>query len=222
MGILKYIGQVNLFKTLYANFKLFPMKTAIHFPIVVGNHVKLDLQGKVLIETKSLKPGMISIGIGGSNDLRYFNPKSGYFGIKRGGVAHFKGKAHFAVHSSLLVSDAKIVIGDNFSCNNGTKISCIEGIEIGDRCLLGTNVLIMDSDGHKIFEENNLHNNREKIRIGNHVWITAQVNILKGVTIADGVVVALGSLVVKDLTESNSIYAGNPAKLVKHNISWER
>ena len=165
---------------------------------------------------------MITFGIGGSDDLRYFNSRRGYFGVKRGATVKFKGKAHFAVHSSLLVSESTIVFGNNFSCNNGTKISCVKGIEFGDKCLLGTNVLIMDSDGHKIFEDSKQHADKESIKIGNHVWLTSQVSVLKGTNIADDIVVAFGSVVTKDLKESNTICAGVPAKAIKSNITWER
>ncbi len=220
MGALKLLTQVNVFKTLYANLKLLPLKKALHFPIVVGNHVKLELKGKVLLD--KVKPGIVSIGIGGSNDLRYFRSRRSYFGIKRGGILHFKGKAHFAVHSSVLVSGATMEVGHNFSCNNGTKISCIEGISFGDKCLLGTNVLVMDSDGHTVFTGGVAHPNKKNIIIGNHVWLTSQVSVLKGVTIADDVVVGFGSIVTKSIAEANTICAGSPAKVVKQGITWER
>ena len=99
MSFFYIVKQVDFFKIVYANFKLFPMKIAIRFPIIVGNHVKLELQGKVKLETSKPKMGTISFGIGGYNDLQYFNSRRGYFGIKRGGVLIFKGRAHFAVHS---------------------------------------------------------------------------------------------------------------------------
>lgn len=218
----KYIGQVNFFKTIYTNFKLFPLKIALKFPIIVGKKVKLELKGKVLIESSKIKMGMISIGIGGSSDLYYFNLRNSYFGVKSNGVLIFKGKAHFAVHSSLLVTESTMVVGDGFSCNNGTKISCVSGIEFGNNCLIGTDVLIMDSDGHKIFENGELHRNKEKVNIGNHVWLASKVTVLKGTTIADDIVVAFGSTVTKDLTESNTICAGTPAKTVKKEITWEK
>ena len=222
MKTLKYIVQISFLKTMYANFKLLPLKTALKFPIIIGKKVKLDLHGKVVIENPKIKMGMISIGIGGSSDLRYFNPRNSYFGIENAGVLIFKGKAHFAVHSSLLVTGATMVIGSGFSCNNGTKISCACGIEIADNCLIGTNVLIMDSDGHRIFENGALHPNKLKISIGNHVWLTSGVSVLKGTAIADEVVVAFGSTVTKNLTESNTICAGTPAKIIKRGITWER
>lgn len=54
----------------------------------------------------------------------------------------------------------------------------------------------------------------EEITVGDGTWIGANVTILPGVNIGSGVIIAAGSVVVYDC-EDNSIYAGNPAKLIK-------
>lgn len=55
----------------------------------------------------------------------------------------------------------------------------------------------------------------EEITVGDGTWIGANVTILPGVNIGSGVIIAAGSVVVHDC-EDNSIYAGNPAKLIKN------
>lgn len=52
------------------------------------------------------------------------------------------------------------------------------------------------------------------VRIGNGSWVGANVVILPGVTIGEGVVVAAGSVVTKDL-ESHTIYGGTPARVIR-------
>ncbi|MBO4219614.1 MAG: CatB-related O-acetyltransferase [Clostridia bacterium] len=52
------------------------------------------------------------------------------------------------------------------------------------------------------------------VKIGNDVWIGEHVLIKGGITIGDGAVVAMGSVVTKDL-EPYGIYAGVPAKLIR-------
>jgi len=52
--------------------------------------------------------------------------------------------------------------------------------------------------------------------IGNDVWIGARVVVLPGVHIADGCVVGAGSVVTSSLGEPYGIYAGNPARLLRH------
>lgn len=54
----------------------------------------------------------------------------------------------------------------------------------------------------------------EQVIIGNGVWIGAGATILPGTVIGDGCVIAAGS-VVKGIVESNSLYAGVPAKKIR-------
>ncbi|WP_026659656.1 acyltransferase [Butyrivibrio sp. AC2005] len=53
----------------------------------------------------------------------------------------------------------------------------------------------------------------EPVSIGNNVFIGRNAFILKGVTIGDNVIIGAGSIVSKNC-ESNSVYAGNPAKRI--------
>jgi acetyltransferase-like isoleucine patch superfamily enzyme len=56
-------------------------------------------------------------------------------------------------------------------------------------------------------------NTARPIRIGNGVWIGAQALILSGVTIADGAIIAAGSVVREDVAP-NTIVGGVPAKVI--------
>lgn len=58
-----------------------------------------------------------------------------------------------------------------------------------------------------------------KIVIGRNCFIGASSVIMYGVTIADNVIVAAGSVVTKSIHESNVIVAGNPARTIS---SWDR
>lgn len=54
----------------------------------------------------------------------------------------------------------------------------------------------------------------KETKIGIDVWIGAHSKIMAGVTIGDGAIIALGSVVTKDV-EPFSIYGGIPAKKIK-------
>jgi acetyltransferase-like isoleucine patch superfamily enzyme len=60
------------------------------------------------------------------------------------------------------------------------------------------------------------------IRIGNKVWMGMGAWVLKNVSIADGCVVGAASVVTKSFFAKNSGLAGNPAHIVKENITWNR
>lgn len=54
--------------------------------------------------------------------------------------------------------------------------------------------------------------------IGNDVWIGTHVLIKAGITIADGAIIGMGSVVTKNVGEYE-IWAGNPAKLIRKRFS---
>ena len=90
-------------------------------------------------------------------------------------------------------------------------------ITIGEQCLIGANVEILDSDFHGIRLEERRMSRAEwarPIAIGNGVFIGSNVTILKGVTIGDGAVIANGSLVTGDIP-AGVIAAGSPAKVIR-------
>ena len=59
------------------------------------------------------------------------------------------------------------------------------------------------------------------LTIGNHCWIGEGCLLLKNINIEDGCVIGAKSVVTKS-TPCNTIMAGNPAKIVKRGVHWER
>jgi len=59
------------------------------------------------------------------------------------------------------------------------------------------------------------HSSSAPIIISDNVWIGERATILKGVSIGQGAIVAMGSVVTKDVPDY-SIVAGNPARIVKY------
>ncbi|NFG58750.1 acyltransferase [Clostridium botulinum] len=103
-----------------------------------------------------------------------------------------------------------INIGNSAFFNHNVSLTCINKIEIGNKCMFANNVVIVDHDHDLI---NGGYSN-SPIHIGNSVWVGANSVILQGVTIGDGAIIAAGSVVNKDV-EANTIVAGIPAKLKK-------
>jgi len=81
-------------------------------------------------------------------------------------------------------------------------------------------VSIQDCDIHKVIENGKEKINSKPIIIEDKVWIGKNTLILKGVKLGSGSIIAAGSVVTKDV-ESKSMVAGNPARVVKRNITWE-
>lgn len=55
---------------------------------------------------------------------------------------------------------------------------------------------------------------KEKVTIGDDVWIGARVIILPGVTIGKGVILAAGAVVTKDIPDY-AVVGGIPGKIIK-------
>ncbi|MDF1762119.1 MAG: acyltransferase [Oleibacter sp.] len=97
---------------------------------------------------------------------------------------------------------------------NGVKISLKakldktnpKGIFVGDDTYIAFDAAILSHDMTR-----NIH---KDVVIGKRCFIGARSIILPGVTIGDEVVVAAGSIVTRDIP-SNSLVAGNPAKVLR-------
>lgn len=119
--------------------------------------------------------------------------------------------------------NCKIEIGKNCMIGKECYLSAKEkntDLIIEDNCGLSRNIKIMTSDGHPIYQNSKRCNEAESIFINEHVWIADNVTILKGVTIESGSVIGINATVTKNVP-ANSVAAGNPARVVKTDISWE-
>jgi acetyltransferase-like isoleucine patch superfamily enzyme len=102
-------------------------------------------------------------------------------------------------------------------------------MRIGKNVMIAFGTTIMDYDGHPIFqtkeeeeqERDTYGGTAKPITIEDNVWIGFKSTILKGVTIGAGSIVGAYSCVTKDVPP-NCMVAGNPARIIKENISWRR
>lgn len=106
-------------------------------------------------------------------------------------------------NTTLRVEDGELSIGDKCFFNSNVSITCMEEITIGNGCQIANNVVIVDHDHDYRSSLSNF--TKEKVTIGNHVWIGANCVILKGATIGDNCVIAAGSI-VKGSVEANTLY----------------
>jgi maltose O-acetyltransferase len=112
---------------------------------------------------------------------------------------------------------ARLRMGSNVSINRLSTINATGGITIGDDVLIGPYVLLQSQD-HRFDDPfvpfNRQGYRRRPIAIGSNVWIGARATVLAGVTIGDGVVVAAGSVVTKDVP-AGVLVAGVPARVLR-------
>ena len=89
-----------------------------------------------------------------------------------------------------------------------------ESIVIGNACMIAHGVYISDADWHGIYDRAEPVGNTKPVVLEDNVWIGDSAIICKGVTIGENSIIGAGAVVTKNVPP-NSIFAGNPAKLVK-------
>ncbi|SFV65472.1 Maltose O-acetyltransferase / Chorismate mutase I  len=212
--LIRYIGGIP--KSIYVNFRLLPFKQAVFLPIIVSRKTKLrSLSGKAHL-TK-VKTGIVRIGFGGTDMMDYRYERSI---LKITGDIYFQGKTKIGVGAKIMVS-GKLTLGNSFDITGDAMIICAKEIQIGDNCMIAWQSILMDTDQHAIYDEKKSVINQDKpIIIGNNVWIGAKSFILKGSILPDGCIIGANTTITKEFTQQKAVIAGNPAKIIKENISW--
>lgn len=122
-------------------------------------------------------------------------------------------------------------IGENTYIGGNTILYCKESIQIGNNVIIANNSIIMDNNNHPTSPDMRMkmsmcenyitdelwswrYADSSPVIIEDNVWIGRDARIMKGVTIGRGSIVALGSVVTKNVPPY-SVVAGNPAVVVK-------
>lgn len=119
-----------------------------------------------------------------------------------------------------------VKFGKNFSCYL-TRIHLANerdlSVTVGDYCIFAKGTTIRTSDAHSIINKSTgeIVNEGKSVVIGNHVWITTDCYVLKGVYLPDWTIVAAGAIVTKSFEETNCIVGGAPAKILKRDVLWD-
>ena len=107
-------------------------------------------------------------------------------------------------------------IGQYSGIGMNSIINCEAKVTIGDRVLIGPELLVFTSN-HIWSSTEKTHFgkglSKEGVSIADDVWIGGRVVILAGVKIGKGATIAAGAVVVKDVAEY-TIVAGVPAKVI--------
>jgi acetyltransferase-like isoleucine patch superfamily enzyme len=109
----------------------------------------------------------------------------------------------------------KMDIGEGTAISTSAKLDKTNptGIHIGKYSVVAFGAAILTHDW--------INNRVADVHIGDNCFIGAHSIILAGVTIGDGCIVAAASLVARDVP-AGSLVAGNPARIVEHNVKTTR
>jgi len=154
------------------------------------------------------------------------------------GYLSYARKSSFGMFNTLQdnVSLNNVNIGDYSYVSFNTSISKTEigkFSSIGPNCRIGlgkhpsdtfvsTHPAFFSSTkrAQMTFSDKNYFKEMENIKIGNDVWLGANIIVLDGLNIADGVIIAAGSVVTKDIP-AYAIVGGVPARIIKYRFKEE-
>ena len=123
---------------------------------------------------------------------------------------------------------SKVNIGKNFSIVSGNFfIDYNTELTIGDDCMFSADIWLRTSDAHLVFHQNKYLGQfdiRKKhcLNIGNHCWIGLKSMILKNTSLPNGTIVGSGAVVTKKFDIPSCAIGGNPAKIIKQDMTWDR
>lgn len=129
----------------------------------------------------------------------------------------------FVIHSPFRCDfGSNIHIGENFVGNFNLSILDEARVSIGNNVMIGPNCsLITITHALDAQQRNDGIMTARPIRIGNNVWIAANVVILPGVEIGDGAVIGAGSVVTRSIP-ANMLAVGNPCRTIRTITSEDR
>ncbi len=205
-------------KTLRFNLHYFPLKTALKLPVVVSHRTYLrELHGKVTLPEK-VETAMVKIGFG---DVGHYDRKRSRTIWQVSGTVAFGGKASIG-HGSKISVRGDLKLGADFNMTAESTIVCAKEIRFGRDCLLSWDILVMDTDEHPLFNNENCRINPDKaILVGDHVWIGCKCVLLKGAEVPSDTVVAACTLLTSSFAGEHQVIGGNPPSVLKRDIDWE-
>jgi len=148
---------------------------------------------------------------GAYSDIILFTSKS---------FLNFGSNCYIRKNCSVVVSDGKLTIGDNFFMNNFSSLNCMGQIDIGNDCLFGEGVKLYDhnydyrkADGKPF---NRKGHRKGFIKIGNNCWLGSNCVVLMNVTIGDNVIIGANTVVYKDVPAGTILVNKQDLQSVAH------
>lgn len=177
------------------------------------NNCKIDIVGnsnQITVEAESLLNNLVIFVRGNQNQITISKEVK----FNRGGELWIEDEhCELYIGKNSTFEDAHIAVTESNS-----------KITIGIDCMFANDIDIRTGDSHSIIDakSNERINHAKNVKIADHVWVGAHTSILKGSSLATNSIVATRSVVTKRFEEEGVLIAGVPAKVIKHDVTWDR
>lgn len=213
--------KLNWAKTFLFNFRFFPVREAIRFPVLCYGPVKIVSNGgKVILKQKT--KGTLKIGYDlaayrncGTTVLKFLNESE----------LRIEGEAIIMQGASIVLGPkSTLTLKNRCTIGDRAEIICRRSIEIGEHSEVTWDCQVTDFASHptKVRTTNLYQTIYRPVIIGDYCWIGNRTTIQPGTKLPDRIIVASNSLLNKDYQAIGipkfSIIGGIPAKLLKTGI----
>lgn len=208
----------SLPQTIYFNFHYLPLCQAVKLPILLYKPHLKKLKGTVKIFGKA-KFGVVRLGF--PQVSLYQN--SGITIENQGGTILFRGRCGIGNNSFLSIGPKGCVeFGDRFNASTTLRLVSYDKITFHERVRLGWDILIMDTDFHKLTKlDGGYSHGHAPIEIGADNWIGSGCRIMKRTKTPDHCVVAAGTFLSSPISVAEYSVVGNVNKpVVKATGMW--
>ena len=122
------------------------------------------------------------------------------------------------LNGRIFVSNTQTLsIGNNIHIGDNAYLKTEGGLTIGDNTHISRNLTVYtvnhEYEGTALPYDNDFH--LKPVSIGKNVWIGMNVNLIPGIRVGNGAIIAMGSTVTKDVP-AHSIIGGAPAIIIKN------
>lgn len=189
--------------------------TVINHPVLENSRIVFKGTGNILYCDEGVELKNSLLHFSGSNSLIY---------LSNGDDTRYS-SVHMATQNN---STIYIGSGTNFNSFIDFRAHLSVGEQknmiIGDNCMFSFSMWATTSDAHAAFDmaTRQRFNLPKSVLIGDHVWVGQEVTILKGTQIGSGSIIGASSLLTGKVMQSNAVYAGVPAKLVRSDVFYNR
>ena len=141
--------------------------------------------------------------------------------VELGGNCKIDDAVHFKVEGPYRPEN-RIQISDGVWIGAGCEFNIQQSVQIGEGTLIAAGCRFIDNN-HGVQGDlpiRSQSNTSTPIQIGKNCWLGANVIVLEGVTLGDGVIVGAGAVVTKDVPPQ-TVVAGVPARILRSRNSNE-
>lgn len=215
-NLLMFCRNIRVFQYIYLNYfcrmivrkgkgKIIPYRNSI---------IDLERTSKIIIYD-----GNVEIGL---NKLKGSKTET-FLRLREKAIWNVKERCELSYGVTLEILNEGKLNSNYFTMNSFSVLIAAKEISLGNDVMIGRNVIIYDSDFHYIIREGNDEEIKSlPIKIGNHVWLTSNVVVLKGVCIGDNSVIASGSIITKSVGCNQIVGSEKRLVVLSDGIGWKR